>query len=69
MILLSYFAAPIYDCRRGENGNAGVVSTIMAMPPVFLIAPAILVFKEKVTLRDVIGAIIAVGGVALFFLR
>jgi len=52
-----------------KNGNAGVVSTIMAMPPVFLIAPAVLVFREQVTLRDVIGAIIAVGGVALFFLR
>jgi drug/metabolite transporter (DMT)-like permease len=50
-----------------KNGNAGIVSTIMAMPPVFLIVPAMLVFKEKVTLRDVIGAMVAVCGVALFF--
>ena len=50
-----------------KNGNAGAVSTIMAMPPVFLIVPAVLVFRERVTLRDVIGAIVAVCGAALLF--
>jgi drug/metabolite transporter (DMT)-like permease len=48
--------------------SAGVASTIMAMVPIFIIPPSILFFKHKVTTREVIGAIISVTGVALFFL-
>ena len=40
----------------------------MAMPPVFLIVSAVFVFREKIVVRDVAGAIVAVSGVALFFL-
>jgi drug/metabolite transporter (DMT)-like permease len=35
---------------------------------VLIIPPSVLLFKEKVTLKEVLGAILAVGGVALFFL-
>jgi len=38
------------------------------MVPVFIIIPSVIIFKEKVTLKEVIGALIAVGGVAVFFL-
>jgi drug/metabolite transporter (DMT)-like permease len=48
--------------------NTGIASTIMAMVPVFIIPPSIILFKEKVTLKEISGAILAVGGVALFFL-
>jgi drug/metabolite transporter (DMT)-like permease len=48
--------------------TAGVAATIMALVPVLIIAPAVIVFKEKVTLREVIGACIAVAGVAVLFL-
>ena len=48
--------------------TTGIASTIMALLPVLLIPPAIIFLKEKVTLRDVIGAVIAVCGVALFFI-
>lgn len=47
--------------------SVGIASTIMAIIPVLIIPPAILLYKEKVTLKEVIGALITVGGVILFF--
>jgi drug/metabolite transporter (DMT)-like permease len=48
--------------------EAGIASTIMALVPVFIILPAIIFYKQKVTLTEFLGAIVSVGGVALFFL-
>jgi len=48
--------------------EAGIASTIMALVPVMIIIPAVIMYKEKVTLAEVIGAVISVGGVALFFI-
>jgi drug/metabolite transporter (DMT)-like permease len=45
----------------------GSASTIMSIVPVLIIPPAVILFKEKVTLKEVLGAILAVTGVALFF--
>jgi drug/metabolite transporter (DMT)-like permease len=47
--------------------EAGIASTIMALVPVFIIVPAVILFKQKVTLAEIIGAIVSVAGVALFF--
>ena len=46
----------------------GAASTIMSIVPVLIIPAAIILFKEKITFKEVIGAIIAVTGVVLFFL-
>jgi drug/metabolite transporter (DMT)-like permease len=46
----------------------GIASTIMSTVPVLIIPPAVLFFKEKVTIREVFGAVVAVAGVALLFL-
>jgi len=48
--------------------EAGIASTIMALVPVFIILPAVVLFKQKVTLPEIMGAIVSVSGVALFFL-
>jgi drug/metabolite transporter (DMT)-like permease len=48
--------------------ETGVASTIMSIVPVLIIPPAILIFKEKVSLRAALGAALAVAGVALLFL-
>jgi drug/metabolite transporter (DMT)-like permease len=48
--------------------EAGIASTIMALVPVFIIVPAVFLYKQKVTLPEIIGALISVGGVAVFFL-
>jgi drug/metabolite transporter (DMT)-like permease len=48
--------------------EAGIASTIMALVPVFIILPAIVLFRQKVTFAEVMGALLSVGGVALFFI-
>jgi len=51
-----------------QNALAGVAATIMSIVPVLIIVPAVLVFREHLTARAVLGAVIAVSGVALLFL-
>ena len=48
--------------------KAGIASTIMALTPVFILIPAILIYKQKVTIPEFTGALISVCGVALFFI-
>jgi drug/metabolite transporter (DMT)-like permease len=51
-----------------QNANTGVASAIMSITPVLVIAPSALIFKEKVTLREILGALVAVVGVFVLFL-
>lgn len=51
-----------------QNTLTGVASTIMAIVPVLIIVPSVVIFKEKVNHREIAGAIIAVAGVALMFI-
>ena len=47
--------------------NTGIAQTLMALTPIFIIAPAAWLFHQKVTPREVLGALISVAGVSLFF--
>jgi drug/metabolite transporter (DMT)-like permease len=47
---------------------AGIASTLMAMTPIIILLPSYWLFHEKITWRAVIGAVISVFGVSLFFL-
>ena len=47
--------------------SAGIAQTLFALTPILIIAPAAILFHQKVTLREVIGAVISVVGVCLFF--
>ena len=51
-----------------QHTDTGVAATLMALTPVMIIPPAILMKKEKIKVLEVIGALVSVGGVALFFL-
>jgi len=51
-----------------QHTQAGIAATIMSIVPVLIIAPAILIFHEKVNWKESIGAVITVSGVALFFI-
>ena len=48
--------------------STGIAATIMALVPVLIIPPSVILFKEKVNFKEVIGAILAVTGVILFFI-
>ncbi len=48
--------------------EAGVAATIMALVPVLIIPPAVLILKEKVSWQAGLGSLIAVAGSALLFM-
>ena len=48
--------------------ETGVACTIMSIVPVLIIPPAVLLYHEKVTLKEVIGALLSVTGVSVMFL-
>jgi len=41
---------------------------LMALVPIFIIAPTAIMFKEKITARQVIGAVISIAGATIFFI-
>ena len=51
-----------------QNAEAGIVSTLSSLTPVLIIAPSIFIFKKRVSIPEIIGACIAMGGVSLLFL-
>jgi drug/metabolite transporter (DMT)-like permease len=52
-----------------EHTKVGIAATIMAMVPILML-PLVRVFlKEKLSWRAIVGAFVAVGGVAMLFLR
>ncbi len=48
--------------------KTGIASTIMALAPIFILLPAYFLYKQRVTLPELIGAVVSVCGVALFFI-
>ncbi len=51
-----------------QNTATGIASTIMAITPILIIPPTLIFFKQKISWQEVTGALVSVGGVALFFL-
>jgi len=48
--------------------STGIAQTIMAMTPIFILLPSWYFFKQKVTVLEIVGAVISVLGVTLFFI-
>jgi drug/metabolite transporter (DMT)-like permease len=51
-----------------SRAPTGVVSTILALVPVLIIIPAYFILREKITIRDIVGALISFTGIALFMI-
>lgn len=49
--------------------STGVAITISSISPIIIIPVSVIVFKEKVSFREILGAIISVIGIAIFFLK
>ena len=47
--------------------STGIAQTIMAMTPIFILLPSRYLFHQKVTFLEILGAVISVIGVTLFF--
>lgn len=65
--ILGPFIGVLFSLIAIAHSYIGVASTIMALPPVFLIPLSRLVFKEHISRRGVLGTVIALAGVALLF--
>ena len=48
--------------------GAGIASTLMALTPIIIILPSYWLFRQPITFKGVLGALISVVGVSLFFL-
>lgn len=51
-----------------KNTSTGIVSTLSSISPILVIPFSVVVFKEKVSLMEVVGAFLSVIGVSLFFI-
>lgn len=51
-----------------QHTKTGIASTLMALVPIFIIVPSAIMFKEKITARQIIGAIVSISGAAMFFM-
>lgn len=52
-----------------SHTKVGIASTIMALPPVIMLPLVRYFYNERLTYRSILGAFIAVAGVAILFLR
>ena len=51
-----------------QHTDTGIAATLMALVPIFIIVPTAIMFKEKITAQQVIGAVISIAGASIFFL-
>jgi drug/metabolite transporter (DMT)-like permease len=51
-----------------RNTHVGIAATLMSLMPVLILAPAVLLMRERVSWRAGLGAVGAVGGAAILFL-
>lgn len=51
-----------------QNTDTAIASTIMSIMPVLIIPVSVLLFKENIRLREIVGAVVAVIGVTILFL-
>ena len=51
-----------------QYAHAGIASTLMALTPVLIILPYAMIYKQKITPKEILGVTVSMIGVALFFL-
>lgn len=72
MITLGAFFGPFLGVSLSmialQNTEAAIASTIMSIMPVLIIPISVLVFKEKIKVKELFGAVITVVGVMILFI-
>ncbi len=62
------FVGVSFSLMAVQYTEAGIASTIMALTPILILLPSRLIFRQRITTLEVIGAMISVIGVSLFFI-
>jgi len=52
-----------------QHAGTGIAATIIATVPIILIPVSFFLFREKISIREIAGSVIAVSGVAVLFFR
>ncbi len=67
------FFGPVFGVSASllavQHTAVGVASTIMSLPPVIMLPISYFFYKEKLNWQSILGTLVAIGGVALLFLR
>jgi drug/metabolite transporter (DMT)-like permease len=50
-----------------QNTDIGIASTLIALPPIFLLPVGVFLYKEHITWKATLGTIIAIAGVGFLF--
>ena len=67
-ILLGPFFGVSLSLMAVGMTNTGVAQTLMSLTPILILWPSRLTFGTKVSMQEVVGAVIAVAGASLFFI-
>lgn len=71
LVCLTTFMGPFLGVSLSlmavRYSSAGVASTLMALVPALIILPHALIYKQKVEFKEIVGTIISLVGVSLFF--
>lgn len=51
-----------------QHTNTAIASTIMATTPIIILIPYVLLYKKRISPIEILGAILSVAGVSLFFM-
>jgi len=51
-----------------KYASAGIVSTLSSTSPILVIPFSVIIFKERICMMEVLGAVVSVVGVSLFFI-
>jgi drug/metabolite transporter (DMT)-like permease len=63
------FLGVAFSLYAVNHTETGIAATIMQTTPILIIPASFFLFKQKITLKEIAGAIISVAGVALFFVK
>jgi len=72
-VLIGSFFGPVVGVALSlfaiQHTEAGVAATLMGLVPIFIIVPSAIMFRERITVYQILGAFISVGGCVLLFLK
>jgi len=72
-VLFGSIAGPVIGVTLSlfaiQHTEAGVAATLMGLVPIFIILPSAIMFKERITPFQILGAFISVAGCVLLFLK
>ncbi|MDR0443370.1 MAG: DMT family transporter, partial [Treponema sp.] len=62
------FVGVTFSLYALQRVSPGIVSTLIGLTPILILVPELLVFKKKIRLLEIVGALVAVCGTTVFFL-